>query len=481
MSEDSGIACKHPAYKDAEDMWEKCSAFIDGEDAVKDAGDKYLPKLSGQKDDAYKAYKERAIFFAAASKTCAGLLGAVFYKPPEVTLPLRIAYLETKADAHGASLSDIAVKIVKSLLEYGRVGLFVDRPAEGGQPYLVVYDGDDITNWDTSKEGKFVAIEEEIYVRDPENKYKMVEKEQYRELTFDGDGNYVVNIWQEVKTGRSDEVTWKVIESSQPTKNGAPIKDIPFACGTPDGLTFEISKPPLYDMVGVNLQHYRVSADLSLALHAICMPTPWISADIDANDPTKTFDLGVTTAWVLPPDSKVGFLELQGQGLGPVENALTRLENMLIMLGARIVTQSKVSTGVETAKGSEIRENQATEMLASILVVAESLLNWGGRLCAEWENANPDEVSIKINKDLIKSNLDANMVNALFSGYLKGTISAETLYKNLNESSFYSIDSTFESEFASIKKRMDEQAAAAAQAAKDALPSQSATQDTKTA
>ena len=480
MSEDSGIVCKHPAYKDAEEMWEKCSDFIDGEDAVKSEGEEYLPKLSGQQPSAYKAYKERAIFFAAASKTCAGLLGAVFYKAPEVSLPSRISYLESKADASGASLQDVAIKVIKSLLEYGRVGLFVDRPADGGAPYLVVYDGDDIENWDETEGNKFVKLSEEVFIRNKDDRYKLEETDQYRELTLDEEGNYIVNVWREVKDPKTKKETWKIVETSQPTKQGRPMQDIPFAVGTPDGLTFEICKPPLYDMVGVNLQHYRISADLAHAIHTICMPTPWIAGEIDTSDKTLTFDLGTTAAWVLPQGSQVGFLELEGQGLGPVENALTRLENMLIMLGARIVTQSKVSTGVETAKGSEIRENQATEMLASILVVGESLLNWGAKLCAEWEGANPDEVSIKINKDLIKTNLDANMVNALFAGYLKGTISAETLYKNLNESNFYSIDSTFEAEFNSIKKRMDEQAAANQPNLGTNLPN-SGTQDTKSA
>lgn len=465
---DYGIACKHPSYEDAETMWSLTSDFVDGELEVKGKGEKYLPKLSGQTEDEYQAQKNRTIFFPVTSKTCAGLLGAVFYKAPEVSLPSRISYLKDKASASGESMSDFAVQLVKGMLEYGRVGLFVDRPADGGAPYLVVYDGDDITNWDLTDVDKFIVLEEEVFERDKKDKYKLEEKEQYRELTVDVDGNYIVNVWQEVKDPKTKKETWAIIETYQPTKAGRPIQEIPFACATPDGLTYDIVKPPLYDLASVNLKHYMFSADLSDAIHVCCYPTPYIAGEIDNSEGKLTFNLGAKNAWVLPQGSTAGFVEVDGKSLEHTEKMLDRLENMAISIGARFVTQSKISTGVETAKGSEIRESQATEMLSSILVATEALLNWGAKTCAEWEGADPSEVSIKLNKDLVKTNLDANMVNALFGGYLKGTISAETLYKNLNEANFYNIDSTFEKEFASIQKRMDEQAAAASKAAEEA-------------
>ena len=475
------IDTKHPQYEDAEDMWDLCSDFVDGEISVKAEGVKYLPMLSGQTTSEYNAVKNRAIFFPVTSKTCAGLLGAVFYKAPEVALPARISYLKDKATASGASMSDLAVQIVEALLEYGRVGLLVDRPADGGAPYLVVYDGDDITNWDVSDPEKFVVLEEEVFVRDSKDKYKLEEKDQYRELAINADGEYVVNIWQKVKNPKTRKDNWQIIDTVQPTKAGRPLTDIPFACATPDGLGFDICKPPLYDLASVNWKHYMFSADLSDAVHVCCYPTPYIAGDVDTQDGKITFNLGAKSAWVLPAGSQTGFVEVDGKSLTYVENMLDRLEQTAISIGARFVSQSKISTGVETAKGSEIRENQATEMLSSILVVTENLLNWGAKTCAEWEAADPSEVYIKLNKDLVRTNLDANMVNALFAGYLKGTISAETLYKNLNEANFYAIDSTFETEFESIKKRMDEQAAAVAKAAQDAAVVQQVMTNTQNA
>ena len=163
-----GIDAKHPSYEDMEDNWDLCSDFIDGEAEVKKAGTKYLPKLSGMTENEYRAFKNRANFFPVTSKTCAGLLGAVFYRAPEVSLPANLEYLKTSATVDGKTMTDLAIEVVKSLLEYGRVGLFVDRPTDGGKPYMVVYDGDDIVNWDVTSPDKFIVLEEETFVRDPE-------------------------------------------------------------------------------------------------------------------------------------------------------------------------------------------------------------------------------------------------------------------------------------------------------------------------
>jgi len=464
------INSKHPQYEAAEDMMNLVSDFVSGERDVKSEGQTYLPALSGMTSKEYDAFKSRANFFPVTSKTCSGLLGAVFYKAPEVALPEKVAYLKDSATVEGQSMSDVAVKVVKGLLEYGRAGVLVDRPAGGGKPYLVVYDGDDICNWDTTSSEPFVVLEEEVFARDPDDKYTLKEVEQYRELAIASDGTYVVNVWQEVKDPKTKKESWQIVESVQPTKNGRPLTEIPFACATPDGLSFEIDKPPLYDLASVNHKHYMHSADLSDAVHVCCYPTPFIAAEIDNSDGNLTFNLGAKSAWVLPQGSNAGFVEVDGKSLTYVENILNRLEDQAVNIGARFVTQSKISTGVETAKGSEIRESQATEMLSSILVVTESLLNWATKTCAEWENADPSEVSIKLNKDLVRSSLDANMVNALFAGYLKGALSAEALYKNLNEGNFYPIDSTQEKEFASIEKRMKEQVKAQAPVADNQDP-----------
>ena len=58
-----------------------------GEDAVKAAGEKYLPRLDGQSDEDYEAYKGRACFSNATRRAADAFVGLVFRKAPFVKLP----------------------------------------------------------------------------------------------------------------------------------------------------------------------------------------------------------------------------------------------------------------------------------------------------------------------------------------------------------------------------------------------------------
>ena len=75
------IDSKHPEYKNNEDIWQKCLDFYDGEEAVKNAGAKYVPRLSGQNSNKYSNYINRGPFFGSVSRTVSALTGAVFKKP----------------------------------------------------------------------------------------------------------------------------------------------------------------------------------------------------------------------------------------------------------------------------------------------------------------------------------------------------------------------------------------------------------------
>jgi hypothetical protein len=48
-------------------QWSRARNVLAGEDSVKAAGERYLPRLDSQSDEDYGAYKCRASFFNAAA------------------------------------------------------------------------------------------------------------------------------------------------------------------------------------------------------------------------------------------------------------------------------------------------------------------------------------------------------------------------------------------------------------------------------
>ena len=65
----------HPDYDAMLPAWLRARDVLAGEDAVKAAGTKYLPRLDSQSDEEYAAYKGRACFFGAHGTDGRGVFG----------------------------------------------------------------------------------------------------------------------------------------------------------------------------------------------------------------------------------------------------------------------------------------------------------------------------------------------------------------------------------------------------------------------
>src|ERR1041385_8582800 len=127
----------HPDYDANVASWLRARDVISGEDAVKAAGTRYLPRLDSQNDDEYAAYKARASFFNATARTAEGYLGLVFRRPLFVKLPedksaLSAALVEFRNDADmlGTALLDYAKAVVNEVIGVGRAGTLVDWESE---------------------------------------------------------------------------------------------------------------------------------------------------------------------------------------------------------------------------------------------------------------------------------------------------------------------------------------------------------------
>ena len=77
----------HAEYDANVAAWLRARDVFAGEDAVKAAGVRYLPRLDSQTDDEYAAYKARASFFNATARTAEGFVGLIFRREATLKLP----------------------------------------------------------------------------------------------------------------------------------------------------------------------------------------------------------------------------------------------------------------------------------------------------------------------------------------------------------------------------------------------------------
>jgi hypothetical protein len=123
----------HADYDAALPGWIRGRDLLAGEDAVKAAGAKYLPRLDGQSEDDYQAYKGRACFSNATRRAADAFVGLVFRKAPFVKIPesqdgigKAMARFSNDADMLGTSLFGYAKNVVREVISVGRSGTLVD-------------------------------------------------------------------------------------------------------------------------------------------------------------------------------------------------------------------------------------------------------------------------------------------------------------------------------------------------------------------
>jgi hypothetical protein len=429
----------HPDYADYKIDAEFTEVFFEGEKAVKSKGEKLLPRLSKQSNERYKSYKDKAVVFGVVARTVQALIATTFRKDPVFVLPKKLEYLREDCTGTGVPLISFAMNLLSNLLVTGRAGVLVDMPESGGLPFLVLYDGDDITNWADD----FVVLENSRLERDPNDKFNMIETEGYLELSLDK-GEYFVRTW-----GMDEKGNPIVLSTVQPLRFEKPLKFIPFAPVSSFGVEYDVSTPPMLPLAQLTHKSYMLSADKYLALHVLAVPTPVIISDIDETE-MGVLELGCDKALILPAGSDVKYLEFTGQGLGALEKAEQFLQDQMAALGAKMILGS---TGNSTEKAAGVYDRSATSnsILVSVITSMEAALNKVLKWSAEWVGSNTDEAYCKFSKELLITNMDANMVNALVQAYLSNAIDVDTLWHNLSEGGFISAETDKDSFVANLK------------------------------
>lgn len=419
------VNSQHPEYKARAEDWIKCRDAFEGQSAIKAAGVKYLPKLSEQTTDDYNAYKTRALFYSITSKTISALVGMASSKRPIVTHPTELD--KFFLDDSGVQFYEILSQSLSENLLMGRFGILVDRPESGGLPELVGYTAESIINWRTDEHGNptMVVLAENVAKQESNDEFEIETEPQYRVLRLT-DGVYTQSIYSE----KGDFVS-----TVTPLNTGKTMDFIPFFVVNPFGVGFDMHKPPVLDIVEINISHYRTSADLEHGRHFTGLPVPVVSG-VDSSTKLR---VGSMVAWVLPDhQAKAYYLEFTGQGLISLEKALSEKQSQLASLSARLLDNSK--KGSEAADTVRLRYMSETASLAAVARAVEALLNKAYKTVAIMEGLEEAYVSIKLDKEFLDARLSSAELRELVGAYISGGISKETLVYNLRRGDLLSPD-----------------------------------------
>lgn len=441
----------HKEYTASENRWAMCRACIDGDDTLKSSSiiAQVVPKLSGQSEREYSAYVGRARLFNASARTIDGLLGMVMRKPAVVVAPKELLpMLEdmTLALDNKCSLNELAERALYEDLSVGRVGYLIDRPNLNTsgmtqaqvdtlnlRPYVAQYKAESIVDWRFDRVNNAAQLVMVRLVETVEEWGGDVEREtieQERRLLLI-DGVYVQRIYREAK-GKLIQIGDDII----PLMNGAPLSFIPFICD------FDVAKPPMLDLVSVNLSHFYTDVEREHGAHYTAIPTPMFAGFQFAEG--EAFKLGASGGYnSIDPDAKWGYLEFDGAGLTTLKEIKEEKAHYMAILGARFLEQDKAAA--EATSTVKIRKSGETSVLAAIAQKRSRSLTRIVQIMAQWAGI-AGEISVQLNTDYTESGLGAQDLTALVSAWQSGAISQQTLFYNLQQGELYDEGTDFDTE-----------------------------------
>lgn len=430
MSTKKTIDNPHDDYVYWFPVWRKCRDAYRGQEAVHERGEVYLAKLSGQDPDQYKKYRDRAMFFNATGRTVDGMVGMIMRKAPVIEAPTSMQAIFDDIDLKGTDINDFADSLVQELSITNRAGILVDLPKDstvgmtvaqmelsGIRPYASLYKAEDIIDWRFERvNNRYMLVMVKLREYDDENN-------EFIRLLRLTDSGYQVEIYPKGASGY-DELPRDVF---LPLMNNAPLRYIPFVFDS------DIFKPPLIDLVNVNISHYRNSADYEHGLHFTGLPTPifW-GADLIDEAGNSIVNLGSTAAYGFSnPEGHAEYLEFTGTGLGALKTAMDDKVNYMVALGSRYLGAEKKAA--ETAEAMTIRNAGENSVMGKVAGYASIMMTKALRIIAEWSRINPDSVTMQINRDVTPNGINPQMLQQLTAAYLSGAISYETYFANLQQ------------------------------------------------
>ncbi|MEG3078491.1 DUF4055 domain-containing protein [Halomonas sp. 5021] len=422
----------HPSYEAHEQKARRVRDAVAGSDAIKGRGFLYLPHpqeeyetLTGDAkkiaDTRYKAYKERAVWVGVTRSTHDGLLGAVFRRDPEVTLPSPIGYMEEDADGSGMSLVQFARGNVSGLMTSGRHGVLVDYPeaedgltreqTQGMKATLRHYSSPSIVNWRRDGETLVLVVLREPWAKDVDE-FEQDWDWQYRVLRLE-DGKYTQQVY------RDNQPAGEKVMPRQ--ANGSPWQEIPFQfLGTVDNN--ETPDPPLLlDIADQNIAMYRNSATVEEAAHICGQPVLHIDIGETSTDEWTELNpngisIGARRGVQTRGGGTMAMVQAEERNL-PLKLMEQRREDM-VALGAKLIER-----GASNETAESVRERSGSES-ANLSSVAGNVSD-GIRNVLEWSLAfmgGSGEIEFELSRQFYDVTADPQDVMARIQELDRGLI-----------------------------------------------------------
>ena len=377
---------------------------------------RYLPQEPRELDESYDNRLARSVcppFYLRLERMLAGMLTRKPVRLNDTADPIREHLFNV--DLQGNDLNVWTYETTRKMVRYGHVGVLVDAPTSGqsGRPYWVTYTPRDILGYRTEMingEVKLSQLRLQEKVSVPDGLYGEKIIDQIRLLTRGG---------FEIHQKGKNNLFVKVDEGT------TSLSEIPFSVAYANRLNLLESRPPMSDIAELNLKAYQIQSDLDNQLHISAVP---MLAFYGFPQSSEEVTAGPGEAIAFPADGRAEYIEPAGRSYDAQFKRLDVLSNQINELGLAAVLGQKLSA--ETAEAKRIDRSQGD---STMMVVAQQMQDMIDN-CLQFHGQyiNAEAGSCFVNRDFLSQRLEPQEIQALLQLYTSGSITQETLLKQLH-------------------------------------------------
>ena len=405
-------------WQNQEPHWILIEALMGGTFEMRSKHRRYLPQEPRELDDSYDNRLARSVcppFYQRLERMLAGMLTRKPVRLNDVADVIREQLFDV--DLQGNDLNIWTYETTRKVIRYGHCGVLVDAPADAnGRPYWVTYTPREILGWRTElKDGeqKFSQLRLLEKVFEPDGLYGEKEIEQVRVLT---PGQF------EIHRKDSETGDYKLFDEGSTS-----LSEIPFSVAYSNRVNLMESRPPMEDIAELNLKAYQVQSDLDNQLHISAVP---MLAFYGFPQSSEEVSAGPGEAIAFPAEGRAEYIESKGTSYKAQFDRLHQLEAQINELGLAAVLGQKLSA--ETAEAKKIDRSQGDSTMQVVAQQVQDLIDNSLQFHAQYLNNNQAGSSF-VNRDFLASRLDPQEIGSLLQLFTSGTITQETLLKQLHE------------------------------------------------
>lgn len=452
------VDTQHPDYADNLDRWLKNRNFCEGQKAVKGQTTLYLPMREQEEASAYAERLAATNFYNGTGRTLAGYIGALFRKQPNIKLDSISEEYREDLTGNGESIGQFARKVATEILKVNRGGILIDRDidAVGDKTrgaYLAFYDAEQIVNWKTNRidgQDKLTLLVLKETILDPEQDDQVFGQEKitrWRVLRIEG-GKYTVTIHHQ---DLDNSTLYQIGEPIMPTKGGAAMDYIPFIPFSTAGISIDVQKPILDDLVEVNHGHYLNSSQYEHVLKFAGNPMLFIK-DPSRDEESDPVIVGSSRAYIATdPQADAKYIELSGTSIPAIQEAMADKEKRMAVLGARLLEEQKA--GTEAAETVRLRQAGEGGILGDMATALSQVMSKVVEWLVAWDFLIEPQVEIIFSRDFATTRLGSADMVSLIQARQSGLISQDTFLYQMQQGEIIQDGITIEEEKTRIESQ----------------------------